>query len=261
MGSNSHNAVMQNMVMDIFHNGILDIIYPPRCHICRKFLRTDRIRKDRKTLPICRACLNNFSEITSPHCPVCSRPFDTAIGDDHPCEGCLRHRPLYDRLGAPYLYDGVIMEAVHALKYGGRTGLVDALGPVFVSFAKDWLEKDESVIMPVPLHPKRLRERGFNQSLLLARQVASAMHAELDYLSLRRIRYTKPQAGLKSDERRKNVRRAFGLANGINVKNRTVILVDDVATTGNTLNECARVLKKDGCKKVLCLVLARTSGR
>jgi ComF family protein len=115
-------------------------------------------------------------------------------------------------------------------------------------------------MIPVPLHPKRLRERGFNQSLLLARNVASSLGTELDFLSLRRIRYTQPQTGLKSDERRKNVSRAFELKDRKCVKGRTVILVDDVATTGNTLNECARVLRRSGCARVFCLVLARTSG-
>ena len=115
-------------------------------------------------------------------------------------------------------------------------------------------------MMPVPLHPRRLRERDFNQSLLLARYVASLLGAELDFLSLRRIRYTQPQTGLKRDERRKNVRRAFQIVDREVVKGRTILLVDDVATTGNTLNECARTLKRSGAEKVFCLTLARTSG-
>jgi predicted amidophosphoribosyltransferase len=81
---------------------------------------------------------------------------------------------------------------------------------------------------------------------------------ELDFLSLRRVRYTSPQTGLKKEERRKNVRGAFQLVNPNTVKKKNILLVDDVATTGNTLNECARVLKRSGCKQVLCLVLART---
>ena len=248
-------------LIDIFKNSVMDILYPPRCHICQQFLWDGRVNKDQKELLICQTCFYSFSEIASPHCPICRRPFDSTIEDDHPCEACLRERPFYDKLGAPYLYIGVIMEVVHGLKYGGKTHLVESLGPLLVSFTKEWLEKvDDAIVMPVPLHPRKLRERGFNQSLLLARHVASAIDTELDYLSLRRIRYTRPQTGLKSDERRKNVRRAFGLAGQADVKDRNMILVDDVATTGNTLNECAKVLKKSGCDKVLCLVFARTSG-
>ena len=114
--------------------------------------------------------------------------------------------------------------------------------------------------MPVPLHPKKLRERGFNQSLLLARHIAAQLDVELDFLSLRRIRYTQPQTGLKRDERRKNVRKAFGLKDPKAVRGRTVLLVDDVTTTGNTLNECARLLKRSGAEDVYSAVLARTAG-
>jgi ComF family protein len=113
--------------------------------------------------------------------------------------------------------------------------------------------------MPVPLHPKRLRERGFNQSLLLAERVAAALNADLDFSSLKRIRYTQPQTELGSEERKKNVRKAFGVSEREAVKGRAVLLVDDVATTGSTLNECARTLKRAGCRHVFCLVLARTS--
>ncbi len=242
-------------------NKFIDIIYPPRCHICERFLWSNRSKKDQEELLICRSCFESFSEITSPLCPVCSRPFPPVAEEDHICEDCLRKRPLYDAIGAPYLYDGVFMEAIHRFKYAGKTHLADSLGPLLVSFARGWLNKtDECLMIPVPLHPKRLRERGFNQSLLLARHVASSLGTELDFLSLRRIRYTQPQTGLKSDERRKNVSRAFELMDHTCVKGRTVILVDDVATTGNTLNECARVFRRSGCDRVFCLVLARTSG-
>ena len=139
--------------------------------------------------------------------------------------------------------------------------MAGSLGPLLAVFAKNWLKKTDSfLMMPVPLHPKRLRERGFNQSLLLARHMANELGTELEFLTLRRVRDTKPQTGLHRDERRKNVRRAFELADRDVVKGRSIILVDDVATTGSTLNECARVLKRSGSGEVFCLVLARTTG-
>jgi ComF family protein len=154
------------------------------------------------------------------------------------------------------------MEAIHQFKYAGKSHLAGSLGLLLTSFAKRWADGAHGyLMMPVPLHPRRLRERGFNQSLLLARYAAPLLDAELDFLSLRRIRYTQPQTGLKSEERRKNVRRAFHIVDRKVVKGRTILLVDDVTTTGNTLNECARTLKRAGSKKVLCLTLARTSGQ
>jgi len=174
------------------------------------------------------------------------------------CEDCLRKRPDYQVIYARYLYEGTILKAIQHFKYRKKNYFADFLGPLLAGFAEGRVEKSDALLtMPVPLHPRRLRERGFNQSLLLARHVAGHLAVELDFLSLRRDRYTLPQTGLGKEERRRNVRGAFRMENPHAVKERNVLLVDDVATTGNTLNECARVLKRSGCKKVLCLVLAR----
>ena len=244
-----------------FFQPFIDLIYPPRCAICREFLWKNRARKDQKELLFCETCFDGFSEITSPLCTVCGRPFASKNEEDHPCEDCLRKRPFFDMVRAPFLYEGGIMEAIHQFKYAGRAHLADSLGPLLASFVKEWMEMTaECLTIPVPLHPKRLRERGFNQSLLLARHVASLLRTELDFLSLRRIRYTQPQTGLKSEERKRNVRKAFEITNQEAVKGRNVLLVDDVTTTGSTLNECARVLSRAGAEKVCGIVLARTAG-
>lgn len=238
---------------------LIDIIYPPRCPICRQFFRDGAPANEDGGISFCRSCSGDFHRITSPLCPVCGTPFASQAQGDHLCENCLRKRPSYKATGAPYLYEGTIMTAIHQFKYGGKVFLADSLGALLAQFAEDWVPDSGGLLtMPVPLHPKRLRERGFNQGLLLARHVARQLDTELDFLSLRRVRYTSPQTGLKKKERRKNVRGAFGLEDAEVVKDKTVLLVDDVATTGNTLNECARVLKRAGCDKVLCLVVART---
>jgi ComF family protein len=246
--------------MSIFRQ-FIDLIYPPRCPICGGFLRDKGANSDQPGFPICLACLDDFTEITHPCCSICSRPFESWVEEDHPCEACLRKRPFYTRLVVPYLYEGTLMTAVHQFKYGGKNHLAKSLGPLLAEFAEEQLSETDSVlVMPVPLHPKRLKERGFNQSLLLARHVTTQLNAELDFLSLKRIRYTQPQTGLKKDERRKNVRKAFGLTDPKGIKGRTVILVDDVATTGNTLNECARTVRRAGAENVYGAVLARTAG-
>ncbi len=235
-------------------NRFSDIVYPPRCHICQAFIGKDKPEKQL----ICHTCLADFTEITPPLCSVCSKTFHSLDGEGHWCEECLRKRPQYDAVGAPYQYKGKIMDAIHQLKYGGKTHLAHSLGPLLASFAARWLEETEDLLMmPVPLHPKKLRERGFNQSLLLAKAIRPLLGAELDFLSLRRIKYTLPQTGLRKEQRRKNVRHAFDLTRHKDLKGRTVILIDDVATTTSTLNECSRVLKKAQCDRVFCLVLAR----
>lgn len=245
-----------------FFGQFIDLIYPPRCSICEKFLWENRAKKEQQELLFCKPCFDGFSKIASPLCPICGRPFGSEVDEDHLCEDCLRKRPYYTAMRAPYLYEGGIMEAIHQFKYARKSHLGTSLGLLLNSFARKWLDKaDGYLMMPVPLHPKRLRERNFNQSLLLARYAAPLLGTELDFLSLKRIRYTQPQTGLKSNDRRRNVRGAFEIVDRKVVKGRTILLVDDVTTTGNTLNECARTLKRAGSKEVFCLTLARTSGQ
>jgi len=244
--------------MNIFA-GLIDLIYPPRCAECRSFIVHGSDEDGVVSRNICPSCLADFRTLDSPHCTICGRPFASRAGGSHVCESCLRRRPAFDTLGVPYLYEGSLTTVIHRFKYGGRRELVLSLGPLLSSFARAWAPAEKaSVVMPVPLHPRRLRERGFNQSKLLAAYVADDLGTPLDFLSLRRVRYTVPQTGLRKTERRKNVRRAFGLERPERVSGQRVLLVDDVATTGNTLNECARVLLKAKAEKVSALVLART---
>lgn len=238
---------------------LMDLIYPPRCHVCKAFLWENRAHHGGNELSLCQACYSSLTAVTSPLCPVCGRPFAVGSGEDHTCEDCLLKRPFYDIARAPYVYEGNLMTAIHEFKYGKKSYLARSLGPLLASYADTWIGHNNGLlVMPVPLHPKRLKERGFNQSLLLARHVASRLETGLDYLSLRRNRLTRPQTGLTSDERKKNVRRAFDIVSPAGLKGKSVLVIDDVATTGSTLNECARALKKAAVKEVFCLVLART---
>ena len=235
---------------------LVDIVYPPTCHACGRFL--EGTEPETTVGFFCSACAADFTPVPSPCCAVCAAPFQSAGQDDHTCEACLRKRPFFERIHAGYLYRGAVREAVHRFKYGGETLLSGSLGPLLAEFAAARVERSGTFMtVPVPLHPKRLRQRGYNQSLLLARHVAARLATPLDFLSLRRVRHTAPQSGLGSEERRRNVRGAFAVNNPGVVKGKTVLLVDDVATTGNTLNECARVLGKAGCERILCVVLAR----
>lgn len=238
---------------------LIDIIYPPRCHICGRFLSADEHRACSHHL--CNDCLGALTPITHPICTVCGLPFSTPEGQDHPCENCLRKRPWYDCLRAAYFYSGPLMEAIQRFKYSSETQLASFLGTLLSSFAKELVPNQPTadfLTVPVPLHMRRLRQRGFNQSLLLAKVVATDLGTQLDYLSLVRIRHTRAQTGLRKEERRKNVKDAFSVTYPEIIKGKKILLVDDVSTTGYTLNECARSLKKSGAIVVICLTLART---
>jgi competence protein ComFC len=144
-------------------------------------------------------------------------------------------------------------------KYGRKVSLGKPLGRLMARGCQEFLEASQiDLILPVPLHSKRLRWRGFNQSLLLARQVSRMYEAPVDPFLLYRNRETPPQTQLTEEERRKNVRGAFAINAGRTLKDRRVLLVDDVYTSGATVNECSRVLVRAGAREVYVLTLART---
>jgi competence protein ComFC len=148
---------------------------------------------------------------------------------------------------------------VQKFKYGRKVSLGKPLGRLMAHGCQEFLKECQvDLIVPVPLHPKRLRWRGFNQSLLLARQVHRLYELPLDPFVLYRDRETAPQTELTEDERRKNVRGAFAIHPGKSLKEKSVLLVDDVYTSGATVNECSRALVRGGAKAVHVLTLART---
>lgn len=235
---------------------LLDIIYPPRCQICTDFL------DDRPVVMgnICDECFSGFKELTHPFCSICCEPFKSKVEEDHLCEKCLRKRPYYDELRAPCLYEDKLVDAIQLIKYSGKSYIVKSLGPLLGAFGKNWLsDANDMIMMPVPLHRKKLKQRGFNQSALFVKTISPVLGIETDFFTLIRTRYTESQAGLSLEDRRKNVKGAFEVRGDNDIKRKTVLLVDDVTTTGNTMNECARVLKKAGVEKVLGLTLARTA--
>jgi ComF family protein len=150
------------------------------------------------------------------------------------------------------------VEAVSRFKFGGVARLAGPLGTLLVEHVDPAFPfSDLDLVVPVPLHPRRLRERGFNQSLLLARQVSKRQSIPLDFTSLQRVRQTAPQTRLSGPERRKNVRGAFRVTAPESVAGRRVLLVDDVFTTGATIQECTESLLEAGAKEVCVLTLAR----
>ena len=234
------------------------IIYPPRCVICGDFLWQAPFDAGESPDSLCHSCTSGFTTINAPFCTICGIPFGSDEIENHPCEDCLRTKPHFQAAYAPYRYEGPVLEAVLRLKYGQKTFVANSLGPLLAKFVKTRFKPlGPFLTMPVPLHPKRLRERGFNQSLLLAKHVASGINGELDFLSLTRTKYTIPQTTLSKKERQKNVQNAFFLSTPDTVRKKNILLVDDVATTGNTLNECARALTLGGAEAVFCVTLAK----
>lgn len=238
---------------------LVDWLYPPRCRACR-----DRIEgQDAETF--CSSCWSEIRLVSHPLCSRCGRPFPDASGDDHLCGVCLARPPRFAgaRSWACYPRDESsehpLRHVVQTFKYGRKVSLGKPLGRLMAKGCQDFVaESHIDLIIPVPLHPKRLRWRGFNQAVLLARQVSRANNIPLDPFVLYRRRETLPQTQLAEDERRTNVRGAFMLHSDPPIHGKSLLLVDDVYTSGATVNECSRMLTKGGAKQVYVLTFART---
>ncbi len=232
--------------------GIADLIFPPRCITC------DAILEEHGPLPFCPHCGAGIRFIVPPLCPRCGIPYPVTVGEDHLCGECLTITRPYAIARSVGRYEGTLLKAVPLCKYRGNTGIGRVLGGIMADFAAgQWDMRIFSMIMPVPLHRKRLRERGFNQAAILSREVARRFSLPLDLMTLRRQRPTAPQVGLGREDREENVRGAFTVQTPQKVAGRRILLVDDVTTTGSTLGECASALMRGKAEAVAVLTLAR----
>jgi len=229
---------------------LLDSVLPPLCLGCNEIVAEPGA--------LCAACWPGFSFIAAPHCACCGVPFAEDLGPGAQCGACLKRPPRFRRARAALVYDDRSRGLVLPFKHGDRTDMARACGRWMAGAGGDLLA-DAELIAPVPLHWRRLFTRRYNQALLLARSVSRTSSARLAPDLLRRARWTGSQAGLKAQERRTNVRRAFELHPRWTaaVKGKTVLLVDDVLTTGATVEACAQALQRGGARHVDVLTLAR----
>jgi ComF family protein len=209
--------------------------------------------------PVCPSCWHSILPLTPPLCDRCGDPLRTwraAITASDPCPRCRRIRPTISRARAIGAYDGALRAIVHALKYDGRRSLAVPLGTLMRDRGADVLA-GAACAVPVPLHHRRRRERGFNQAADLAGQ----LHLPV-LRALRRAKATATQTSLPAARRHRNVRDAFVATPAARaLRGRVVVLVDDVCTTGATLEACARVLTGAGAMEVRALTAARVVGR
>ena len=230
----------------------LFFIYPPMCAGCA--------RPCNSAEPFCPDCCRALDLISEPYCPLCGIPLAAETATSSLCGDCLGSVHLFDRARATGFYQGLIREVIHRFKYGGKTFLVRPLARMLIGPARELTRLHRiDTIVPVPLHYRRLRQRGFNQASLLARRLGSLLQIPVDYSSLNRTRWTDPQIGLSRRQRAENVRGAFSLKATENLRGKGVLLVDDVLTTGETVNQCVKVLRKAGqAREVVVLTVART---
>jgi len=229
--------------------GLASLVYPAHCRSCGAGMGRDGGF-------FCPDCMRSVRRIDGCYCVVCGLPFQDGSGGARLCSACAKEPPLFGHARAPYVYGGAVKDAIHLYKYGGMRAMEGFLCAGFEGRLQEWFG-EVGVVAAVPLHPRRLGGRGFNQSLLLARSAARMLGAGLSLDGLVRTRNTRPQVELGPGEREENVKGAFAASMPGEFAGRRVLLVDDVYTTGATVRECSRVLKKAGAREVLVLTVAR----
>jgi competence protein ComFC len=226
------------------------LLYPPVCTLCGSTTRAGEY--------LCKQCEAKAVRIVAPFCQQCSEPFEGAIATVFTCANCAHRTIYFDAAVAAYRGRGIVRQIIHDFKYGRQVHLRRLVARwLFRAFDDERLRgRQFDLIVPVPLHPTRQRERGFNQASLLAELLSARISLPCKPL-LQRIRYTTTQTALDRAERIENLRDAFRLRKNTDVRGLQVLLIDDVLTTGSTLSECARVLKRAGAISVHAATAAR----
>jgi competence protein ComFC len=236
---------------------LLNLVYPPFCGICGKKLLT----KKEENLSICADCFSKRKKNPAPYCAGCGRSLYNLAGSVEVCWECSGKTFYYERAWAFFVYEGTIKEALHRLKYSKKFSLSKLFCSLLILKLREnpeVLDKIEAVLA-VPLHSAKLREREFNQAHTLAAPIVKEFKLRDITKCLKRSRATRPQSELDKKERFNNVKGAFEVTNPELVNKKNLLLIDDLFTTGATLNECAIVLKNAGAGKIHCLAFARGS--
>ncbi len=237
-------------------DSLLNLIYPESCFLCSVPIS---LQQD---CGVCDSCWNKTLalRIAPPRCSCCGLPFQNFEEDsEHLCGNCIQQMPPYTGARAFGYYLGQLSGLIQGLKFQGRRNLAGLLAPLLAGvFYDSWSREDLDCIVPVPLHPTRKRERGYNQSELLARSLARQL-AIPDTPALIRVRSTPPQVGLTDSQRIENVRNAFICVKPRKVSDRRILLIDDVMTTGATVASAAQALLEGGAFRVSVLTVARAA--
>lgn len=228
----------------------VDLVWPRQCQICGNTSECD-------SYPfLCKSCYGQAAHLSGPSCQICGLPFRGVVDSLASCPNCKEMQVHFDRAIAVMRFCGPVRYAIHELKYSGRIHWSRPMLKWFMQGDEREIQNVD-IIIPVPLHAVRERERGFNQARLLADGIGRARGLAVSGRALVRVRSTETQTHLNRRERLKNLLGAFRVEHPFDVEGRKILLVDDVLTTGSTASECARVLKEAGATSVLVFTLAR----
>lgn len=229
---------------------LIDILYPHRCAVC------DRAVLDHAVL-VCEECRKTVSVIKNPRCLQCSKPLDSS--EKEYCLDCQKSHHEYERGFAAFLYQGEMQESLMRFKYGGRQEYGVFYGRSLAGLALDFFRKSRpEVLIPVPVHRSKLLRRGYNQAEVLAEELSKRWKIPMDTECIKRSKHTKAQKNLTPKERRENLMDAFEVCGKVPWK--SVMIVDDIYTTGSTVDALAKKLKAAGVKQVYFITVCIGSG-
>jgi ComF family protein len=231
----------------------LEVIFPSHCISCEKIISREGL--------FCSSCWQKLQFITEPKCKICSYPFEFELSSDLICGRCLEKKPSFDKVITIFRYNEILRKIISDLKYRDQIFLAKKLARILVNKVKDEID-DKTLLAVVPLHKKRLRKRKFNQSILIGFHLKKLLPNLKFYPDLlEKITDTKPQARLTKKQRQENLKQVFFVRKKYLhlVKNKKILLLDDVMTTGTTLEKCAKELKVKDVREVVAVTLAKTA--
>lgn len=233
----------------MFSSRFLNALFPPVCLGCRKRVET--------VGALCSECFSHLKFITAPACLYCGKPLPGGEEKAKLCGNCLQHKPPYHRASAPLCYEEMSRKLILGLKYGDRLEVVPTFARFMVHAGADIL-KDADLLVPVPLHWKRLLIRKYNQAAVLSEAVTKLSGVPTDSFVLKRKKATPKQGGFSKSERYRNVDGVFMFNSKKTIEGKVIVLIDDVMASGATVSSCAKELYAHGAAEVRILTLAKS---
>lgn len=232
---------------------LLSIVYPKRCPTCMNIIPINEEER------ICDSCIEELPYVTEPRCKKCSKPLDNETNDL--CYDCTKNEHSYSRGWALWLYTGDIKNALKRFKYNNNSNYGKIFSKEVVTLYKKEIEEVSiDLIIPVPLHPKKQKKRGYNQAAIIGSNIAESLNISYSSNYVTRIIDTKDQKNLSDKERVHNMKKAFKIVDPNQIKHKRVLICDDIYTTGNTINSLSKELLENGAEEVFFITLAIGKG-
>ncbi len=226
---------------------IVDTLFPHGCIVCGR--TTGSL--------VCGDCRATIHSIQEPFCTQCGKPFTSTAGVSHLCYDCIKGRNVFARSRTAFVYNGSIVTLIHRFKFGDQVNLAAFFSGELLRLCQaHFSDEDVGAIIPVPLSLRRLKHRSYNQSYLISERLSPALSVPVYTSVLKKIKETKPQSRLSAREREQNVKGAYRVMDHHLIRGKKVLLIDDVITTGATVNACSRALLRAGAQAVYVAAVA-----